>query len=130
MVKGVLVKQVVACASPGWTHEHGIELLIRITGRKSQTVLARVICSYHVCLLIAFHLKEVSLKHLKVNIFTQAIDIGIVPDVVNLQWLNLYANTVAVESKLDDIASHAPECIEHIDSLFLSLRVTFVIFAE
>ena len=121
MVEGVLVEQVVACASPRRTHKHCIELLVCITGRKSQAVLARVVDPDHVCLLIALHLKEVSLEHLKIDIFTQTVHFGIVADVVDLHRLNLNTNAIAVEAKLDDISTNAPKCIQHIDALFLSL---------
>ena len=58
----------------------------------------------------------------------QAVNFSVITNELRFDWVNLNSNTVAFESKLDDIAANATECIHDID--FKVLLFQFIITLE
>ena len=88
MLEGILVQQVVTRASPGRRNEHRIELFVRVGGRKVHALQLCIFVIFHqINLSVAFEAKKISLQHLKVFMFLQTVDLGIVAHVVYLDWI-------------------------------------------
>ena len=78
MLQGIFLEQIVSRASPGWTQEDSIKVLLSVLGE-----------SEHRDLLLVGQLQEIGVYNLEVFGLLQIVDLRVVDRILNFQWIHV-----------------------------------------